>query len=423
MADKTPLIESDERVNSSAFSPVAADDSEDSDLSILDLLFVISERKRMVLWVTASAALLAVIVALLLPKRYEASITLLTPQQNSSVSASLGAQLGNLSGVAALAGGGLGLKNPNDMFVGMLRGHAVEDAMVRRFDLMAEYRKKYFSDARKAFEQHTTVDGNDKDGLIHITVEDKDPHRAVELATGYVDQFRILSQSLAITEASRRRLFFQQELDKAKDNLASAEEDLKRTEQSTGLIQLDSQARALIESAAALRGQITAKEVQIQSMSTYSGAGNVDLIQAQQELAGLRAQLSKLGGSEADGGSEIMLPKGKLPQAGLEYVRKIREVKYREKIFEILAQQFELATLDEAKEGAIIQVVDPATVPDRRSFPKRGLIVIGATFAGFIIAIAIAFLQAAWARAKSDSETAFKLARLRTSLFTSGGRT
>jgi tyrosine-protein kinase Etk/Wzc len=422
MADETPLIGSDERTNSSLSSTAPVNGDEDSDISVLDLLFVISERKRMILRVTVGAAVLAAIVSLLLPSRYEASITLLTPQQNSSVSASLGAQLGNLGGVAALAGGGLGLKNPNDMFVGMLKGHFVEDAMVRRFDLMAEYHKKYFSDARNAFEGHTTVDGSGKDGLIHITVEDKDPHRAVELANGYVDQFRLLSQTLAITEASRRRLFFQQELDKAQDNLASAEEDLKRTELTTGLIQLDSQARALIESAASLRAQITAKEVQIQSMSTYAGSGNVDLMQAQQELSGLRAQLSKLGGSEDDGGSEIMLPKGMLPQAGLEYVRKVRDVKYREKIFEILAQQFELATLDEAKEGAIIQVVDPATVPDRRSFPKRGLIVIGATFLSFVIAIVIAFLQAAWSRSKSDPETALKLSRLRTSLSTSGGR-
>jgi tyrosine-protein kinase Etk/Wzc len=422
MADETPLIGSDERTIFSLSSTAPVNGDEDSDISVLDLLFVISKRKRMILRVTVGAAVLAAIVSLLLPSRYEASITLLTPQQNSSVSASLGAQLGNLGGVAALAGGGLGLKNPNDMFVGMLKGHFVEDAMVRRFDLMAEYHKKYFSDARNAFEGHTTVDGSGKDGLIHITVEDKDPHRAVELANGYVDQFRLLSQTLAITEASRRRLFFQQELDKAQDNLASAEEDLKRTELTTGLIQLDSQARALIESAASLRAQITAKEVQIQSMSTYAGSGNVDLMQAQQELSGLRAQLSKLGGSEDDGGSEIMLPKGMLPQAGLEYVRKVRDVKYREKIFEILAQQFELATLDEAKEGAIIQVVDPATVPDRRSFPKRGLIVIGATFLSFVIAIVIAFLQAAWSRSKSDPETALKLSRLRTSLSTSGGR-
>lgn len=373
----------------------------------------------MILQFTTGAAVLAIIVSLLLPLRYEASVALLTPQQNSSVSASLGAQLGNLSGAAALAGG-LGLKNPNDMYVGMLKSHFVEDAMVRHFGLMAEYDKKFFSDARKVFEQHSTVDGSGKDGLIHITVEDRDPHRAAELANGYVDQFRILSQSLAITEASRRRLFFQQELDKAKDSLALAEEDLKRTEQTTGLIQLDSQARALIESAASLRGQITAKEVQIQSMSTYAGAGNVDFMQAQQELASLRAQLSKLGGSEASGRSEIMLPKGMLPQAGLEYVRKVRDVKYREKIFEILAQQFELATLDEAKEGAMIQVVDPATVPDRRSSPKRGLIVIGATFFGFILSVVIAFLQAAWKRANSDPDTAIKLSRLRTSLSTFG---
>jgi tyrosine-protein kinase Etk/Wzc len=148
-------------------------------------------------------------------------------------------------------------------------------------------------------------------------------------------------------------------------------------------------------------------------MQTYAGTGNVDLIQAQQELAGLRAQLTKLGGIGSGTGSELVLPKGQIPQAGLEYVRRLRDVKYYEKIFEILAQQFELATLDEAKEGAMIQVVDPAIVPDRRSFPKRGFIVIGATIAGFLLGIAIAFSQAAWAQANRDPYTASKLMILR----------
>jgi uncharacterized protein involved in exopolysaccharide biosynthesis len=232
-----------------------------------------------------------------------------------------------------------------------------------------------------------------------------------------VDQFRDLSQHLAITEASQRRLFFQQELERAKNNLATAEEALEQTEQKTGVIQPDSQERALIESAASLRAQITAREVQIQGMQTYATGENSQLIQAQQELAGLRAQLAKLGGSEDTAGNEFIIPKGLVPKAGMEYVRRLRDVKYYETIFDILARQFEMAKLDEAKEGAVIQVVDPPIPPDRRSFPKRTLIVIGGAIAGFILGILTAIFQASWQRIKEDSESSTKIEQLRRYLF------
>jgi uncharacterized protein involved in exopolysaccharide biosynthesis len=302
------------------------------------------------------------------------------------------------------------------MFVGMLKSRTVEDAMVERFGLMQEYHSKYLSDARKAFESRTAVDGNGKDGLIHISVQDHDPRRAADLANGYVDQFRNLSQHIAITEAAQRRLFFEQQLEHSKDNLANAEEALKQTEQKTGLIQLDSQARALIESAAALRAQITAREVQIQGMQTYATGQNAELVQAQRELESLRAQLGKLGGSEDSASGELIVPKGLVPQAGLEYVRRLRDVKYNEAIFDILAKQFEIAQLDEAKQGALVQVVDPAVPPDRRSFPKRGLIVIGATFAGLLIGVFFAFAQAILERMKDDIETSEKITFLKQTL-------
>ena len=348
--------------------------NEGDEISLLDLLIVLAERKNVIIWVTAVFAILAIVISLLLPQRYTATAMLLPPQQSSSMGAALASQLGSMGGMAALAGGSLGLKNPNDMFVGMLRSRTVEDAMVQRFGLMQEYRKRYLSDARKVFEKRATVDGSGKDGLIHISVEDRDPRRAADLANGYIDQFRIQSQHLAITEASQRRLFFEQELEQAKNNLANAEEALKQTEQTTGVIQLDSQARALIESAASLRAEITAREVQIQGMQTYPTGENTQMVQAQTELGSLRAQLAKLGGSEDSAGGELIVPKGRVPAAGLEYVRKLRDVKYNETIFDILARQFEIAKLDEAKQGALIQVVDPAIPPDSDPSRSAGLL-------------------------------------------------
>jgi tyrosine-protein kinase Etk/Wzc len=389
---------------------------EDDEISLLDLLIVLAERKRIILAVTIVFAIGAIIVSLVLPPRYTATVTLLPPQQGSSMGAALASQLGSMGGMAALAGGSLGLKNPNDMFVGLLKSRTVEDAMVQHFSLMQEYRKKYLSDARKAFENRAIVDGSGKDGLIHISVEDRDPRRAADLANGYIDQFRTQSQHLAITEASQRRLFFEQELEQAKNNLANAEEALKQTEQTTGLIQLDSQAKALIESAASLRAEVAAKEVQIQGIRTYATGENAQVVQAQQELESMRAQLAKLGGSEDSTGGELIIPKGRVPEAGLEYVRKLRDVKYNETIFDILARQFEVAKLDEAKEGALIQVVDPAIPPDRRSFPKRALIVIGATVLGFFFGVFLALMQAGLGRMKEDPDASDKIALLRRAL-------
>lgn len=414
MTSNSPLPTKSEHDEALAV-PAGGEPSEanDGEISLLDLMIVIAERKRVVLRTTLIFAVLAIVVSLLLPVQYTATLTLLPPQEGSAMGAAMASQLGNLGGVAALAGGSLGLKNPNDRYVAMLQSRTVEDAMVQRYGLMQEYRKRYLSDARRAFQDHTTVDGSGKDGLIHITVEDHDAQRAAELANGYVDQYRGLSQHLATTEASQRRLFFQQELEQAKNNLANAEVGLEQSEQKTGVIQPDSQARALIESAATLRAQITAREVQIEGMQTYATGQNSELIQAQQELAGLRAQLAKLGGSEDSSGSEVLIPKGLVPKAGMEYVRRLRDVKYYETIFDILARQFELAKLDEAKEGALIQVVDPAIPPDRRSFPKRSLIVLGATFAGFFIGVFIALIQAGWQHLKGDPEGNQKLSILR----------
>jgi tyrosine-protein kinase Etk/Wzc len=385
----------------------------ENEISLIDLLIVLAKRKRLIFWVTVCFGLVSLVVSFLLPVRYTATVILLPPQQKSSLTEMFASQLGSVGSLASLAGGGLSIKNPNDMYVAMFKSQTVENGMVRRFGLMQEYHKAYLSDARKEFEQNTTTDGNGKDGLIHISVEDHDPKRAAELANGYVDEFRDLSQHLAISEAAQRALFFKEQLAQANDKLVKAEDALVETEKKTGLIQVNAQARALIESAASLNAQIAAKEVQIQGIRTYANGDNAQLIRAEQELDGLRAQLAKLGGSQDVSAGGIIVPKGLVPTASLEYVRRVRDVKYYDTIFNILAQQFELAKLDEAKEGALIQVVDPAYPPDRRSFPKRTWIVIGATFLGLIFGVLLAFWQASIEHMKEDPETLSKIATLR----------
>jgi uncharacterized protein involved in exopolysaccharide biosynthesis len=158
-------------------------------------------------------------------------------------------------------------------------------------------------------------------------------------------------------------------------------------------------------------------------MQTYATGENAQLVQAQRELEGMRAQLAKLGGSEDSTGGELIVSKGRVPEAGMEYIRRLRDVKYNETIFDILARQFELAKLDEAKQGALIQVVDPAIPPDKRSFPKRALIVIGATILGFFFGVFTTLFQAGLRRLRDDPEANLKLNLLRRALSVEGKRT
>lgn len=362
--------------------PVAGfKDQEEPEISLLQLVIAIARHRWMILKIALGTAILGAIVSLLLPFEYTATTTLLPPQQNSSAGAALMSQLGGLGSMASLAGGALGLKNPNDLQVALLQSRTVEDAVVNRFHFLNLFHLKFQSLARKKLERMAKIDSGAKDGLIHISVTDKDAKRSADIANGYVDEFKKFSATMAMTEAAQRRVFFEGQLLQAKDNLAAAEESLKASEQKTGMIQLDSQARAAIELVADLRGQIAAKEVQIAGIKSFATGENPELQLAQQQLAGLQAQLASLGAQ----GGDLMIPKGSLQQSGLEYVRKVRDVKYYETIFDLLAKQFEIAKVDEAREGSVVQIVDLAVTPDRRSFPQRTLITLGCFIFGLII--------------------------------------
>jgi tyrosine-protein kinase Etk/Wzc len=393
-------------------------DSEE-DFHLLDLLIVLAKHRRLIIGLTVGFAVLATVIVLAIPSQYTAEAVLLPPGQNSSASTAFLMQaVGGSSALASAAGASLGLKNPSDLYIALLRSRTVEDAMVKRFALMSRYQRKTISDARKALEKHTAVSASTKDGLITVTATDRDPRQAADMANAYVDELHNLSAHLAITEAAQRRAFFQQQLLETNENLASAEEALKSTEQSTGVLQIDAQTRTLVESAAALRAQITAKEVQLEGMRAYATDDNPQMVEAKQQLAALQGQLGQLTGAGASAGADtgLIVPKGRVPEAGLEYLRKLRDVKYYETISELLARQFEMAKVDEARQGTTVQVVDAAVPPDHRSFPKRTITVIVAAFFGLILACIWSIGFEGWLRRRNDPGEAERLAALRAAM-------
>ncbi len=249
-----------------------------------------------------------------------------------------------------------------------------------------------------------------KDGIITIEVDDESPRRAADLANAYVDELKKLTKVLAVTEASQRRLFFEQQLVQAKDNLIAAEIAARQGLQKGGIAQVDAQGRSMIEVTARLRAQISAKEVQLGAMRTFAAEGNPELQRTQEELQSLRRELSRIEGSSpiaAIGRGDA------LGNSGLDNLGRLRDVKYHEFLYEFLAKQYELAKIDEAKDATVIQVMDQAIEPDRRSKPKRALIVVLTFLVAGVVSVIIVFMRETMDRAKSDPERATKINTLR----------
>ena len=381
----------------------------------LHILLILATDCRRIALITVIALVIGVVVALLLKPTYTASALILPPQQQQSSASAL---LGSLAPLAALGGGGASslLKNPADMYIGILKSETIADQLIAQFHLRKVYRTKTLNDTRKALEKHTEFESQ-KDSLIHVSVKDHSAQRASDLANGYIDQLYRMNSSLAISEAAQRRLFFDQQVNEERDALNKAEDDLAATQVRTGLIQLSGQAEMIIRTIAEVRAQISSDQVALQGMLTSSTEQNPDVQRLRQQIAALQSQLDKLQDDQKKlqpGDTEV--PAGRVPAEALEYVRKLREVKYHETLFDLLSKQYEAARIDEAKSAPIIQVIDRAIPPDKKSGPIRSLIVLGLGFAGFVVACFWSLIAAALERMRDLPEYSVRLHRLRASL-------
>lgn len=387
-----------QRSNSQANDAASMDDQ----IHPLDLLIVLVSRKKMIIGMAIGTGLVAMAISLTIQPTFTSTAKIMPPQQQQS--SGMAAMLGQLGGLAGAAGSLAGLKNPNDLYVGLLESRSVADKLIERFKLKTRYEKETMDDTRRTLNNVSNISNGKKDGLISISIVDSDPKFAAELANAYVDELAKLTQTMAITESSQRRMFFEKQLKDAKEQLAKAEIALRATQEKTGMIQLDGQVQAIIANVAQLKGSIAAKEIQLNAMRTFAAPQNPELLRSQEELRGMQAQLSKLERSQA-GKGDLMVPTGSLPEVGVEYVRSLRDVKYYETVFELLAKQFELAKIDEAKDSSLIQVLDTAVPAERKSKPLRGLITLMATAAGGLLGIGLAFASAMYKASRRNPES------------------
>jgi uncharacterized protein involved in exopolysaccharide biosynthesis len=381
----------------------AVRDMQKDRIGLLDLVVMLANHKKLVFGFPLGVALVAGLASFALPEAYKATTKLLPPQQSQSSAAALLSQLGGVAGLAA------GIKTPNDVYIGMLKSRVVADRLIAKFDLKKVYKTESQEKARQTLEENTVIDLN-KEGLITVSVEYPDRQVVAQVANAYVDELMKMTKTLAVTEASQRRLFYEQQLTDSKNKLAEAEATLKNSLDRNGVISVDNDSRSIIETIGRLRAQISTKEAALNSMAAFITPSNPAYQKAREELNGLKAEVSRLenGRPGNNEGPEVTNNK-----AGLENVRTLRDVKYYQMLYELLAKQYEAARLDEARDASVIQVLDPAVEPERKVKPKRVVIVLVAWLLGFLLATSWVWGKGMLNEVSSDTRRKLAALRLR----------
>jgi tyrosine-protein kinase Etk/Wzc len=393
----TNSVNENQSVNSNM--PMSMQDADD-EISLLDLLQTIVDNLRLLVLGPLAVGVAALGISFLIPPTYTAKTQFLPPQQQQSAAASMLASLGSLGGLAGAVGG---IKNPADQFLAYMKSVTVQDALIERFKLVDRYDVKTKTDARLALAGSVRFFSG-KDGLISLEVDDKDPQFAADLANSHVEELGKLLGRLATTEAQQRRLFFEKQLALAKEKLIQSEIELKATGVSGSV--LKSNPASAVAAVAGLQAGVTAQEVKLGAMRGYLAETAPEFKQALNELANLKAQLAK---------QEKDTPSNNNLNAKGDYVSKYREFKYNETLFELFAKQFEIAKVDESREGAVIQILDAAQAPERKSKPKKALIAIIATLATGFALLLFVFIRQALRNAEQTPKSAQKLVALHNS--------
>jgi tyrosine-protein kinase Etk/Wzc len=373
------------------------DVQDDNEISLLDFLQVVVDNLRLLVLGPLVCGLAALGISFAIPPTFTAKTQFLPPQQQQSSAASMLASLGALGG---LAGAATGLKSPADQYIAFMKSVSVQDTLIERFKLVDKYEAKLKTDARLELTSNVRI-ASGKDGLIRVEVDDKDPKFSAELANAHVEELRKLLGRLAVTEAQQRRMFFEKQLTQTKDNLAKADLALKSSGINSSA--LKSSPAAAVEAVARLKAGISVQEVKLGAMRNYLTESSPDFKQALSELASLKSQLTEAEKEEP------------ASQGTSDYVARFREFKYQETMFELFAKQFELAKVDESREGAVIQVLDIAEPPERKSKPKKAIIAIIATLASGFALLLFVFIKSALKRASQNQETQHRMSALQAS--------
>jgi uncharacterized protein involved in exopolysaccharide biosynthesis len=388
--------------NSNGTNAALSPDDND-EISLLELAIALGEEKKTLFLVPAFTTAVAIVVSLLMTPVFTAKTLMMPPQQQQSSAASALASLGALAGIG---GGVAGVKSPDEMYIAFMESESFQNSVIKKLDLQSRYEAKTLLDTRTALKGAVKITSEKKSGLLSIEATDKDPNFAAQMANLYVDELHNFLGRLAVTEAQQRRVFYEDQIKKTQSDFANAEARFRAANDKSGMQMTSILAETGLRANAEIRGQIAAKEVQLQAMSRFQTTQNPDVQRLSSEISALRQHLTKL-----ENGSGNNIPS--ITPIQKEAVNAYRDIKVQEAMLEVMIKQYELARVDEAKEGPLLQQVDPATPPERRSKPKRTLIVLVSALGGLFLGVLAAFIRRSINKASTDPESSEQIRKLR----------
>ena len=368
----------------------------------LEVLQLLWNKRSLLLRVAVRSLALSLVVAFLIPKRYESSVSIMPPDSlgNGAILAALAERAS--PGLSAMAGNLLGMKNTGALFVSLLGSRTVQEQIVERFDLLKVYHTRYKTNARKVLAQRTSINEDRKSGVISVAVWDENPHRAHDIAQAYVEELDRLVSQVSTSSARRERMFIEQRLTSVRTDLEDAEKQFSAFASKNGALDIKEQTKAMVESAAVLQGQLIAAQSELQGLEQIYTESNVRVRSLKARVAELNAQLQKIGGTapssmDADKVSDELYPSiRQLPLLGVQWADLYRRMKIQETVYELLNQQYELARIQEAKEIPTVNVIDPANLPEKRSYPPRLLVALLLTLLSLLCTVGLILAVDRW---------------------------
>jgi uncharacterized protein involved in exopolysaccharide biosynthesis len=357
---------------------------------------ILWDHRRALARVAAIGLIVSLIIAFVIPKRYESTGRIMPPESSgagAAVFAALaGHALGELGGLGSLAGSLLGSRNSSALFVDLLRSGTVSSHLIDRFQLQHAYHKRYRVDAAKYLARHTNIVDDKKSGVITVTVTDTDPRRARDLAQAYLDELNTMVTKTNTSSAHQERIFIERRLKSVEGDLERAQQELSEFASTHTTIDIKEQTRAMVDAAAKLQGELIVGQSELGSLEQIYGSGNVRVRAAQARVANLQHELSKMAGtstapqpagkpdsgdgSEAGQSDELYPPLRQLPRLAVPYADLYRRVRVQETVYELLTQQYEVARIQEAKDVPVVSVIDTPGLPEKKSFPPRLLVAL-----------------------------------------------
>ena len=391
--------------------PVPAnDEAAEAPSHVVNVLRILWAQRRMLGKAILGGFAAGALVALLIPARYQSTTRLMPPDSQANASmgmlAALTAKSGN--GMGTVAGELLGIRGSGALFTGILGSRTVEDRLIARFQLHKVYGIRLEQDTRAKLAENTEISEDRKSGIITISVTDRDPKLAAGIAQAYVEELNQLVAELSTSAAHRERVFLEERLGSVKLDLDDASQKFSQFESTNKTIDIKEQARAMVQGAAAIEGELIATESELKGLEEIYTVNNVRVRSVKARIAELRRQLDKMGGATATGNrespaiSDTAYPTiRRLPLLGVTYADLFRRMQIQEAVYETLTQQFELAKVQEAKEIPSVKVLDAASLPERKSFPPRTLIALLGAFAVAGAAGMSIMARASWEEADS----------------------